>query len=50
MKKIRQSFVEIVAGEPSKEHYLNVSIALAVISLTVGLLLILTFTFFNIGK
>jgi hypothetical protein len=48
MKKIRQSFVEIVAGEPRKEHYINVTIALAVISLTVGLLLVLTFTFFKI--
>ena len=49
MRKIKQSFVEVIAGEPHKEHYINVSVTLALVSLTVGLLLILITTFFNVN-
>ena len=49
MRRIKQSFVEVIAGESHKEHYVNVSVILALVSLTVGLLLILVTTYFNIN-
>jgi hypothetical protein len=37
MKKIRQSFEEVVAGEPHKEHYVVVATVIALIAVTVGI-------------
>ena len=39
MKKIKQSFIEVVAGEPKKEHYINVSIVITIIAVVVGVVL-----------
>lgn len=36
MKKIRQSFFEVIAGEPRKEHYINVTIVSVIIAIIVG--------------
>ena len=40
MRKIKQSFVEVVAGQPRKEHYVKVSIVILLISVAVGAFLI----------
>jgi hypothetical protein len=40
MKKIKQSFVEVVAGQPRKEHYIKVSIVILLIAAAVGAFLI----------
>jgi hypothetical protein len=48
MKKIKQSFVEVISGQPRKEHYIKVTIALVVISLAAGLCLTLVFTLLNV--
>jgi hypothetical protein len=50
MKKIKQSFVEVIAGKPSKEHYIKVAIALVLISLAVGSCLTLIFAVLNVKK
>ncbi|HTI60347.1 hypothetical protein [Mucilaginibacter sp.] len=39
MKRIKQSFVEVVAGEPRKEHFINVSIVILAVSVVVWVLL-----------
>lgn len=39
MKRIKQSFVEVVAGEPRKEHFINVSIVILAVSVVVWALL-----------
>lgn len=39
MKRIKQSFVEVVAGEPRKEHFINVSIVILAVSIVVWALL-----------
>lgn len=50
MKKIKQSFVEVIAGQPRKEHYIKVIIALLLISLTAGSCITLIFTILNVKK
>jgi hypothetical protein len=50
MKKVKQSFVEVIAGEPRKEHYINVTVALAVISIIAGVLLTVAFAYFHVKK
>lgn len=40
MKKIKQSFVEVVAGQPRKEHYIKVSIVVLLVAVVIGALLI----------
>jgi hypothetical protein len=39
MKKIRQSFIEVIAGEPKKEHYVHVSVIAISIAIVVGVLM-----------
>ncbi|HWD87087.1 MAG TPA: hypothetical protein VG367_03105 [Mucilaginibacter sp.] len=39
MEKIKQSFFEVIAGEPKKEHYIHVSIVSISIAIVVGVLL-----------
>jgi len=41
MKKIKQSFVEVISGEPRKEHYIDVTIVIISIAIAVGLFLTL---------
>lgn len=36
MKKIKQSFEEVVAGDPRKEHYVVVATVIALIAASVG--------------
>jgi hypothetical protein len=42
MKKIKESFREVVAGEPKKEHYINVSIVVMSLSAIIGLVMVIT--------
>jgi len=42
MRKFKQSFVEIVAGEPRKEHFINLAIVVALASIVVWIVLELT--------
>lgn len=42
MEKIKQSFIEVIAGEPRKEHYINVAIVSIAISIVVGVILVLS--------
>jgi hypothetical protein len=42
MKKIKESFTEVIAGEPTKKHYINVSIIVAAVSIVIGLFLVIT--------
>ncbi|MBS1531644.1 MAG: hypothetical protein JSU01_15165 [Bacteroidetes bacterium] len=48
MKKFKQSFNEVIAGQPSKEHYINVTVAVVAIALVAGTLLTLAFMFLNV--
>jgi hypothetical protein len=48
MKKIKQSFVEVIAGQPSKEHYVKVAISLLIISIIVGTGILLAFQYFGV--
>jgi len=41
MKKIKQSFVEVVSGQPRREHYIKVSIVVVSISIVIAAVLIL---------
>jgi len=41
MEKIKQSFIEVIAGEPRKEHYINVSVIAISISIVVGVVMML---------
>jgi len=50
MKKIKQSFVEVIAGQPRKEHYIKVTIALLLITLAAGSFITLIFTLLNVKK
>jgi len=50
MKKIKQSFFEVIAGQPSKQHYIKVAIALVLISLAAGSVVTLVFTLLNVKK
>jgi hypothetical protein len=50
MKKIKQSFVEVIAGQPRKGHYIKVTIALLLISLAAGSVVTLVFTLLNVEK
>ncbi|HVS94557.1 MAG TPA: hypothetical protein VHB54_13760 [Mucilaginibacter sp.] len=50
MKKIKQSFVEVIAGQPSKEHYVKVAISVLIISTIIGTCLMLVAPNFNITK
>jgi hypothetical protein len=42
MKKIKESFEEVIAGEPTKNHYINVSVVVAAIAIATGLILVFT--------
>jgi len=44
MKQIKQSFVEIIEGQPRKEHYLRVSLVV----LSVSLVVVVALHFFKI--
>jgi hypothetical protein len=46
MKKIKESFFEVVAGEPHKEHYIKVSIVTVSLSVIVALVLVIGKTLF----
>jgi hypothetical protein len=48
MKKYKQSFVEVIEGNPSKQHYINVTVALAVLSVIAGSFLTLAFVFLKV--
>jgi hypothetical protein len=48
MKKIKQSFVEVVAGQPRKEHYINFVIGISVISIIAGIFLTTVFSILNV--
>jgi len=50
MKKIKQSFIEVIAGQPRKEHYVKVAIALVLISLAAGSFITLVFVIFNVKQ
>ena len=41
MKKIKQSFVEVISGQPRREHYIKVSIVVVSISLVIAVVLTL---------
>jgi len=41
MEKIKQSFIEVIAGVPRKEHYINVSITTISIAIVVGVVMML---------
>jgi len=42
MQKIKESFKEVISGAPTKKHYINVSIVIALISIAVGIILVAT--------
>jgi hypothetical protein len=48
MKKFKQSFAEVIAGQPRKEHYVNVSVAVVAIALVAGSLITVAFMFFKV--
>jgi len=50
MRKIKQSFTEVVAGQPRKEHYLNVTLVVFAITIAAGAIITLAFTVFNVQK
>jgi hypothetical protein len=39
MEKIKQSFIEVIAGQPKKEHYVNVSVITISIAIVVGIVM-----------
>jgi hypothetical protein len=41
MEKIKQSFIEVIAGAPRKEHYINVTITTISIAVVVGVVMML---------
>jgi cell division protein FtsX len=41
MEKIKQSFIEVIAGVPRKEHYINVTITTISIAVVVGVVMML---------
>jgi len=41
MEKIKQSFFEVIAGEPRKEHFINVSVVTMIIAVLVGIVMML---------
>jgi len=41
MDKIKQSFFEVIAGEPRKEHYINVSVITILIAIVAGIIMML---------
>jgi hypothetical protein len=45
MQKIKESFQEVIAGQPVKQHYVYVSIVTVSLSIVIGLFL----TYFKIG-
>ena len=47
-RKIKQSFTEVVSGEPHKEHIINVVIVTALASIIGGMALLAIFTFLHI--
>ncbi|MGZ3750792.1 MAG: hypothetical protein ACXVB0_14120 [Mucilaginibacter sp.] len=49
MNKYKQSFVEVIEGQPRKEHYINVGVAIASIAVVVVLFLTLIFKIFHLG-
>jgi len=48
MRKIKQSFTEVIAGQPSKKHYVNVSLVVFGAAVVLGLIITLVFTVFNV--
>jgi hypothetical protein len=50
MKKMKQSFVEVISGQPRKEHYIKVTIAVLLISLAAGSAITIIFTLLNVKK
>jgi hypothetical protein len=42
MEKIKQSFIEVIAGQPRKEHYVNVAIVSIAFSIVLGVLLVIS--------
>ena len=46
MQKIKESFQEVISGQPSKQHYTYVSIIVMSVSLVVALVL----TIYKIGQ
>ncbi|MBS1524203.1 MAG: hypothetical protein JST19_01055 [Bacteroidetes bacterium] len=50
MKKLKQSFAEVISGQPNKEHYIKVAISILIISTILGSGLLLAFQYFNITK
>jgi ABC-type spermidine/putrescine transport system permease subunit II len=50
MKKIKQSFTEVIAGQPRKEHYINVTLSVIVLAIAAGALLTFIFSILNVTK
>ncbi|MBV8388338.1 MAG: hypothetical protein JO080_00905 [Mucilaginibacter sp.] len=50
MRKIRQSFEEVVAGEPHKEHYMVVWSVIGLIAVTVGIVITVVSMVFHLWK
>ncbi|HWD89729.1 MAG TPA: hypothetical protein VG367_16475 [Mucilaginibacter sp.] len=48
MKKFKQSFAEVISGQPRKEHYVNVTLAVIAIALVAGSLITVAFIFFKV--
>jgi hypothetical protein len=42
MEKIKQSFIEVIAGEPRKVHYINVAIVSIAVSIVLAVLLMVS--------
>jgi hypothetical protein len=43
MKKIKQSFVEVISGQPRREHYIKVTVSLVIIAVMAGSFITLAF-------
>lgn len=50
MKRIKQSFTEVIAGQPRKEHYLRVTLTVFAIAIAAGALITFVFTALNVKK
>jgi hypothetical protein len=50
MRKIRQSFEEVVSGEPQKEHYMVVWSVIGISAVSVGICITVVSTVFHLWK
>jgi len=50
MRKIRQSFEEVVAGEPHKEHFVVVWSVIGLTAITVGICITVASMVFHLWK